>query len=207
MCKSIGKSRKIYAQEDVNSNLYKHLRIEEQHYRAALAEIELKKTSIDSPLANSVTDSPSQPNKRKRLDFFGSSENLYDSISRNVRYGKHSVIQTNRSQALTKMLVKTMLPISLVENSAFVEFVNKLDPSFRIPTRHTIKHTHLTKLRETLDIKLRERVRMIEYPNIATDHWTDATQRCFGAFVIQGIASDWTILQFTLSFDHITGKH
>ena len=34
-----------------------------------------------------------------------------------------------------------MLPISLVEKPAFHEFMDYLDPDFRIPTRHKLRAT------------------------------------------------------------------
>jgi hypothetical protein len=46
-----------------------------------------------------------------------------------------------RSGKLVKMLVKCMLPISIVDNPGFREFINYIDPSFTIPSRKTIKVT------------------------------------------------------------------
>jgi hypothetical protein len=39
------------------------------------------------------------------------------------------------------MLVSSMLPLSLVENQSFKEFINYWHPSLKMPTRKTVKST------------------------------------------------------------------
>ncbi len=41
------------------------------------------------------------------------------------------------------MIVKCMLPISLVEKEGFMEYVEYLNPSFSMPTRNRIRDTGL----------------------------------------------------------------
>ena len=48
-----------------------------------------------------------------------------------------------------------MLPVSLVDNSAFREYINYLDPSFSIPSRKTIKDSSLPKLKECIENKIK----------------------------------------------------
>ncbi len=51
------------------------------------------------------------------------------------------------------MLVRCMLPISLVENKGFKEYILYMDPSFSMPTRSRIKDTGLPDLKKNFVLK------------------------------------------------------
>jgi hypothetical protein len=96
-----------------------------------------------------------------------------------------------------------MLPVSLVDNSAFKEYINYLDPSFSIPSRETIKDSSLPKLKECFENNIKEIMSKIKHPNVCTDLWTDSTARPFNGFVFQGINDYWQLKTITLAFDYI----
>ena len=81
------------------------------------------------------------------------------------------------------MLVKCMLPISIVENKAFVEYINYLDPSFCMPSRHNIKDTVLPKLKSVCQSKIKSLLTTIPSINTSMDAWTDAAVRPFNGFI------------------------
>ena len=99
-----------------------------------------------------------------------------------------------------------MLPVSLVDNSAFREYINYLDPSFSIPSRKTIKDSSLPKLKECIENKIKVIMSNIKHPNVCTDLWTDSIARPFNGFVFQGIDNDWQLKTFTCAFDYIEGN-
>ncbi len=98
-----------------------------------------------------------------------------------------------------------MLPLSLVENQSFKEFINYLHPSFKMPTRKTVKSTCVPTLKECVIIIMKNLITEIEYPNIS-DGWSDSTARPFNGYVCQGIDSYWNLLSLPIEFKHMKGK-
>ena len=103
------------------------------------------------------------------------------------------------------MLVKCMLPVSIVDNPAFREYINYLDPSFTIPSRKTIKDTSLPKMKEFVEYKIKHIMTQIKHPNVCTDLWTDSTSRPFNAFIFQGIDNEWNMHTLCSAFDFLEG--
>ena len=92
--------------------------------------------------------------KRRRLedDFskicVSSNHRLNVSAFCSPKYKINSAIQTERLYRPVSMIVKCMLPISTVENKAFVDYINYIDPSFSMPTRPTIKNHSFTTIKK-----------------------------------------------------------
>ncbi len=104
------------------------------------------------------------------------------------------------------MLVKYMLPISIVENVSFREYINFLDPSCTIPSRKTIKDKALPKLKDLCQNRIKGILNNIDFVNTSTDLWTDATARPFNGFRAQGIDCDWNLHTLPIEFEYIEGK-
>ena len=98
-----------------------------------------------------------------------------------------------------------MLPLSIVENSGFREFMNHMDPSFTMPSRKTIKSTGLPRLKEMVFGKLKMQLEKNQHPNISVDGWTDATARAFNGYIVQGIDDEWNLLTLPVDFRPVTG--
>jgi hypothetical protein len=105
--------------------------------------------------------------------------------------------------ALTKMLVKCMLPVSIIQTQGFSQWLQCVDPSFLIPDRETVK-SHLTKTRKVVIEKTRTLFASVEYINVSLDSWTDAVARCFTGFIAQFIDNDWKM--HTVPFEFIDLK-
>ena len=99
-----------------------------------------------------------------------------------------------------------MLPLSLVENKGFKEFINYIDPSFLMPTRKTIKTTGVPALKEIVFSKLKNQLQTIQFPNMSVDGWSDATARAFKGYVCQGIDDEWNLLTIPVDFRPLKGK-
>jgi len=56
---------------------------------------------------------------------------------------------------IMRLLIKCCLPFSIVEHPGFIEYHQKLDPSFKIPTRKTISYDKLTQLRVEVEDKIK----------------------------------------------------
>ncbi len=101
------------------------------------------------------------------------------------------------------MLVKCMLPTSLVEQEGFVEWVEYMDPCFN---RHTIKVTGLPSLRTFVNNSNRERLVDIPWPNVSCDGWSDDVVRGWNGYYVQGISNEWEMQNIPLEFKDFKGN-
>jgi hypothetical protein len=107
---------------------------------------------------------------------------------------------------MTRMLLKLMLPISIVEKQAWRELLSVVDPSFSVPSVQTVKSRFdpmIAKVEKLIEKQLAD----IEYVNASVDGWSDRTNRSFNGYVGQGINSNWELLTIPIAFEHIVGKH
>lgn len=85
-------------------------------------------------------DSPSTPIKHK-IEPINNQPLLTESFSafKRTKYPVNSEIQKYKFKQLSNMIIKCMLPVSIVENENFTEWLEKTDPSFNIPDYKTFK--------------------------------------------------------------------
>ena len=104
------------------------------------------------------------------------------------------------------MLSRCMLPISIVENPAFKEYISFLDPSFTMPSRQRIKDSGLPKLKSMIQDKIKVILTTIPWINTSLDLWSDATMRPFNGYIAQGIDNNWELHTIPIEFEPIQGK-
>ena len=124
-------------------------------------------------------------------------------FAKQAKYSLHSCVQNERRTRLTKMLVKCMLPITIVDNENFKEYINYLDPSFTIPQAYTVKHTVLKELTCTVYENLIKKIDTMPHINIALDLWSDATCRGFNGINIHGIDNNWQMCKHSICFEYL----
>ena len=153
-----------------SSNLIKHLEIHQEDY------VEYVR----------LTDQNKTPTNKKRKIPEKSSETTHiktptivNSLFKQEKFAIGGVNQRERLVYLNKMIIKCMLPISIVESSGFKEYMRYVDPSFTMPSCHTIKRTSLPYLVQKVRGKIQDILNDIDFPNVSTDGWTDATMRVY----------------------------
>jgi hypothetical protein len=82
-----------------------------------------------------------------------------------------------------------MLPISIVENKNFREFISYIDPS----------------LKRQCQEKIKDILKNIQWPNTSMDAWTDSVIRLFNGFITQGIDNDWKLHTIPTEFEYVEG--
>jgi hypothetical protein len=158
-----------------------------------------------------LLESPkSSASKKARLfdgdNFKATSKLLIPLCPNSPKYRPNSLIQTDRLQRLVTMIVKCMLPISIVENPAFVEYINYIDPSFSMPVRPTVKNTALPQLKTLVKNKIQSILKMIPSVSTSMDAWTDAAVRPYNGFIAQGIDILWNLHTIPIAFEYIEGN-
>jgi hypothetical protein len=107
---------------------------------------------------------------------------------------------------LITMRVKCCLPLSIVEKEAFKAYVYTLEPSFKMPTRKTIKENGVPELKDHVSINVENLFKTIEYPNISVDGWSDDTLRSFNGYICQGIDVEWDLKVIPVAFELFKGN-
>ena len=102
------------------------------------------------------------------------------------------------------MLIKCMLPLSLVENKGFTEYIEYVCPSFSMPTRYTLKESLPSRV-GVVTQKIKTQLASMEWINISLDGWSDKVQRSFNGYVAQGIDNDWKMQTIPIAFQYVSG--
>jgi hypothetical protein len=107
------------------------------------------------------------------------------------------------------MIVKCMLPISIVEKDAFKDYISFFNPSLanEFPSRFRIKETGLPELKKVVQNRIATVLAGLNSVNISSDGWSDGIMRCFNGYTAQGIDDNWNLINFTIGFEYVTGKH
>ncbi|XP_072400539.1 E3 SUMO-protein ligase ZBED1-like [Diabrotica undecimpunctata] len=109
----------------------------------------------------------SPPKKRRQLRLFGTTSNLSD-------------VQKNEiDRALIKMIATDFQPISLVENSGFLEYTQKLNSLYTPPSRKILTDHLLPQTYEEVMLKLKLMLNSTDYVSVTVDMWTSDTNTSY----------------------------
>lgn len=135
----------------------------------------------------------SPPPKRRQLRLFGVS-NLNNEQIRKI------------DAALIKMIVKDYQPLSVVENSGFIEYTSILQPLYKIPSRKKISNDILPNLYAEKALYLREILEKISNVAITTDIWSSNSNKSFITVTCHYICN-YEIHARVLATQEILGSH
>jgi hypothetical protein len=144
-----GKEFTVNASSKTSSNLSTHLKKNghEEVYAKYQEDIKLNPsltTKRKLQLENSPLNSPSS--KQSKLSMGLQSPSIVTA----PKYTFNHPLQKSRYFCLLTMLIKCMLPLSLVERIPFREFLSKFDPSFTCPNRDSLKKYGINHMKGTL---------------------------------------------------------
>jgi hypothetical protein len=120
----LAKYNGITATTNMNSNLHKHLNIQCIHHQNAKKELdeqEKKQSSIHLEARKRKADEDvfSTPTSKRTLFDM-------NAVVKKAKYSKNNPMQIGRFRQLLIMIVKCMLPISLIEREGFRDFIEYL---------------------------------------------------------------------------------
>jgi hypothetical protein len=107
-------------------------------------------------------------------------------VSMQPKFKVDGVMQQERLLKIVKMIIKCMLPISIVENKGFKEYINYIDSSFHMPCVQTVRDSGLNVLNQLVVDKINARLNSISSLSTSLDLWSDATLRPFNGLICQG---------------------
>lgn len=116
------------------------------------------------------------------------------------------VRQEKATQLLTKFIILNMLPLSLVDDAAFADFVNLLEPEYKIPCRQTFTD-RLDSMKHEEAKSVKEEMGKASSVAVTTDIWTSAGNASYISLTASYITSDWQLITRTLSNQPIEERH
>jgi hypothetical protein len=125
-----------------------------------------------------------------------------------TRFKPYSLSQSNSiTNSLIDFIATDLQPFSIVENTEFKLFVNKLNPQFILPCRQTLKE----KFVKNYDTKRNDLIGEISQINskisLTTDIWTSDPKDCYLGITIHYINNNWELKNLLLDIIPINGSH
>ena len=123
-------------------------------------------TSVQKEAPELICDEP--PFKRqKQLKIFGAKAEL-------TIKEKHDI-----DRSLMKLIVLDYQPLSIVENSGFLEYSKKLNPLYEPPSRKHLSSVLLTDLYNETRLKVKKMLSSVKYVSITTDLWSSDSCKAY----------------------------
>ncbi|WAR27086.1 ZBED1-like protein [Mya arenaria] len=108
--------------------------------------------------------------------------------------------------ALLKLLVGKVLPLSLVENKHFKTFVDLLDNRYKLPSRRDITR-RLEKKKDEVKDKVRTDLETCDNVSITHDSWTSLKNESYETVTAHFIDNSWTLKTAVLGAMKVEGSH
>jgi len=97
-------------------------------------------------------------------------------------YGKESVDQLFRESQLSRLICKTNLPITFVDNPEFIQFMKVFDPQFKVPCSQTMKKI-ISREANILSSNITKTLQAALYFGFTTDLWSQFNSSFLGITV------------------------
>lgn len=122
-------------------------------------------------------------------------------------YGKsHSRQKELQNAIVSKLILSGNLPVNIVEQAWFKDFMQTVDPKFVVPGRRTIVgiiDTHYHSLREAL----RKKLSCADAVSLTLDMWSDRRMRSFVGATVHFLTENMHLETFLLDMASFAGSH
>ncbi|CAF4431475.1 unnamed protein product [Rotaria sp. Silwood2] len=116
-----------------------------------------------------------------------------------------------RQQLLTNSLIRNLiinmsLPLSIVDNESFMNFMLDVDPKYKMINRRDITRSFLPIMYKKCIKKLQDICNRSKYVSLTLDIWSDRRMRSYFGITLHTIIDD-QYKTYVLSFERLKGKH
>ena len=155
----------IRGTKGVTSNFNRHIK----DFHASQYESWQNKIQQDSPTQKKITDSMAV-------------EKIKHTRASNAMYSSNHPRQIELQKSIIEdLIVELGLPLSLVERQGFLNFMNRVDPQFKMISRRSIARTAIPSLYKKMMDGLQMFCASAECVSLTLDIWSDRRQRAFFA--------------------------
>jgi zinc finger BED domain-containing protein 1 (E3 SUMO-protein ligase ZBED1) len=116
--------------------------------------------------------------------------------------------QKKLDNSLMKLFIKDLQPFSVVEDTGFKEFVNMLNPGYKIPNRHSISKTLIPAAYEKCVNEVKETIsNELVTACLTTDCWTSRDNKSYIAITVHFIDNNFNLKSILLSCHSLIENH
>lgn len=110
------------------------------------------------------------------------------------------------TQALTKLVATARLPYHFISSDAFKDFMNVLEPKYKVPSSETIVN-RLRFAEAEIKTKIENNLAATEFVSLDTDCWTSRCQDGYINVNAHYIDKDWRLQVVTLCIEELDERH
>jgi hypothetical protein len=123
------------------------------------------------------------------------------------KYSSTDLRQIKLTESIIKdLIIECGLPVSLVDQDGFKNFMNTVDPMYSLLSRRQITRDKLPKLHDRMIMKLKTLCNNAEYVSVTLDAWTDRRLRSYIGITLHTFVDD-NLKSYLLSFAPLKGHH
>jgi hypothetical protein len=126
------------------------------------------------------------------------------------KYGSKNEMQLKIVSSLVEnLIIGCGLPLSIVENDYFGQFMNDVHPKFNLPSRPAITQKLIPAVKEKRIIQIREQLSQAKSVSLTVDIWTDRRMHSFLAITAHtfvNFRADASLINFSAFKGSHTGK-
>ncbi|KAL4153704.1 hypothetical protein QTP88_001537 [Uroleucon formosanum] len=164
-------------------------------------------TSIQNPTASTSYDNspPSTSNQNPIVNIRKRKQtNISEYVPRKMTFETQKKID----DALIKMITKDFQPFKIVEDEGFRHFVHLLNPSYKIPNRHTLSKVHIPALYQRCLNETKEMIKTeAECGCITTDCWTSRSNMGYITITFHFIDTNFSLKSVLLGCHEFSESH
>jgi hypothetical protein len=112
-----------------------------------------------------------------------------------------------KTGSIIEWIVLDLQPFSVVESESFIKLINKLDPHYRLPSRHTIKRSIIEEFKERRKMIANFLQNSTFKFSLTCDIWSSIKMESFMAITVHYIDTKWKLCHFVLDIFSFTGSH
>uniref|UniRef100_A0A1A8HF15 HAT C-terminal dimerisation domain-containing protein n=1 Tax=Nothobranchius korthausae TaxID=1143690 RepID=A0A1A8HF15_9TELE len=124
-----------------------------------------------------------------------------------TKFDRHDPRQVLISEAIAKMIVRDLQPVSVVENQGFRELLQLLEPRYTPESQHYIQGQLLPAYAYQAQLATRQALASAQALSLSLDLWSSLTQHTSGYLGVtcHYLASDWQMRSALLACLPLTG--
>lgn len=132
---------------------------------------------------------------------------LMQTIDRTQSYRNDSIKKNQLDLLLVKMVAKDLQPLSITEDKGFKDFVQGLNPRYKLPSRRELTRTLLPNMYEQEVARISKELENVEDIALTTDIWTSRQTQGFITVTAHFISSDYNVKSAVLETARMTKNH
>ena len=125
---------------------------------------------------------------------------------RSVYHPSHHRQKELTDSIVTHLVLAGNLPISLVEQSWFADFMKVVDAKYRLPSRYKVTNAISQKFQGKCAY-LQSKLTDVKYVTLTLDMWSDRRMRSYMGITAHFMSPRMKLQSFLLDFAHFTGRH